>query len=280
MIIREIYIDGFGIFNSFSIQNLDKGINILLGENEAGKSTLLKFFKYTLFGYPRFKDQRMPPVYGGSHGGRIKAILSTNKEVVFERKGDDKISLFYDGNTSGNETQWLQFLGNATKDIYENVFAFSLDELLGINSLSVSGVEDKIFSIGSGMGNISIGEIINDIQSNTDQIYSQRGSKQIIPVIYKSIQDKKAGIKLIQENLPKYQELTAAIRDLKKEITDLENKLKEDRNRKGKLNDYLKCYENFVSVVKTDEELAGLPEPQDYPKEGPEKLKELEKEEQ
>lgn len=279
MIIREIYIDGFGIFNSFSIKNLNKGINILLGENEAGKSTLLKFFKYTLFGYPRFKDQRMPPVYGGSHGGRIKAILSTNKEVVFERKGDDKISLFYDGNTSGNETQWLQFLGNATKDIYENVFAFSLDELLGINSLSVSGVEDKIFSIGSGMGNISIGEIINDIQSNTDQIYSQRGSKQIIPVVYKSIQDKKAEIKLIQENLPKYQELTAAIRDLKKEITDLENKLKEDRNRKGKLNDYLKCYENFVSVVKTDEELAGLPEPQDYPKEGPEKLKELEKEE-
>jgi uncharacterized protein YhaN len=279
MIIREIYIDGFGIFNGFSIKNLDKGINILLGENEAGKSTLLKFFKYTLFGYPRFKDQRMPPVHGGSHGGRIKAILSTNKEVVFERKGDDKIALFYDGNTSGNETQWLQFLGNATKDIYENVFAFSLDELLGINSLSVSGVEDKIFSIGSGMGNISIGEIINDIQSNTDQIYSQRGSKQIIPVVYKSIQDKKAEIKLIQENLPKYQELTAAIRDLKKEITDLENKLKEDRNRKGKLNDYLKCYENFVSVVKTDEELAGLPEPQDYPKEGPEKLKELEKEE-
>ena len=122
MIISEIYIDGFGIFNGFSIKNLDKGINILLGENEAGKSTLLKFFKYTLFGYPRFKDQRMPPVFGGSHGGRIKTILSTNKEVVFERKGDDKIALFYDGNTSGNETQWLQFLGNATREIYENVF--------------------------------------------------------------------------------------------------------------------------------------------------------------
>ena len=38
MIIREIHIDGFGIFNEFSIKNLDKGINILAGENEAGKS--------------------------------------------------------------------------------------------------------------------------------------------------------------------------------------------------------------------------------------------------
>ncbi len=279
MIISEIHIDGFGMFNGFSIKNLDKGINILLGENEAGKSTLLKFFKYTLFGYPRFKDQRMPPVYGGSHGGRIKGILSTDREVVFERKGDDKIVLLYDGNTSGNETQWLQFLGNATKDIYENVFAFSLHELSGIDSLSVSGVEDKIFSIGSGMGNISIGEIINDIHGTIDLIYSQRGSKQLIPTVNKSIQDKKSEIRAIQENLPRYQELTIAIRNLTKEITDIEKNLKEDRNRKEKLGDYLKCYESFVFVVRADEELARLPGLQDYPTDGPEKLKELEKEE-
>jgi uncharacterized protein YhaN len=280
MIISEIHIDGFGMFNSFSIKNLNKGINILFGENEAGKSTLLKFFKYTLFGYPRFKDQRMPPVNGGSHGGRIKAILSTNREVVFERKGDDKISLFYDGNTSNNENQWLQFLGNATKEIYENVFAFSLEELVGINSLSVSGVEDKIFSIGSGMGNISIGEVINDIQGSIDQIYSPRGSKQFIPAVFKTIQDKKSEIKVIQENLPIYQEMTAAIREIADVISGIEESLKQDRNRKEKLEDYLKCYVSFVSVVSADEELAGLPEPQeDYPKDGLEKLNVLEKEE-
>ncbi len=159
MIIREIHIDGFGIFNEFSIKNLEKGINILAGENEAGKSTLLRFFKYTLFGYPRFKDQRMAPLNGGSHGGRIKALLSNGREVVFDRKGDDKITLFYNGNNSVNETQWLQLLGNATREIYENVFAFSLDDLKDIEKLSVSGVEDKIFSIGSGMGNISVAKI-------------------------------------------------------------------------------------------------------------------------
>jgi uncharacterized protein YhaN len=128
MIIREIHIDGFGIFNGFSVKNLRKGINILLGDNEAGKSTLLKFLKYTLFGYPRLKDQRMPPLQGGDHGGRIKGILSGNKEVVFGRKGDNQLNLVYEGNTSQNETQWYQLLGNATQDIYENVYAFSLDE--------------------------------------------------------------------------------------------------------------------------------------------------------
>jgi len=277
MIIREIHIDGFGIFNEFSIKNLEKGINILAGENEAGKSTLLRFFKYTLFGYPRFKDQRMPPLNGGSHGGRIKALLSNGMEVVFDRKGDDKITLFYNGNNSVNETQWLQLLGNATREIYENVFAFSLDDLKDIEKLSVSGVEDKIFSIGSGMGNISVAKIFSDIQEATDQIYSQRGNKQLIPSIYKLIQEKKAEIKAIQENLPVYEELKDTIKKLTGEIHIIEEGLKEARDTKRVLEDYLKCHESFVLVVRADEELKVLPDIQDYPKEGPEKLKELEK---
>jgi len=34
MILKEIHIDGFGIFNSFSLTTLGKGVNILLGNNE------------------------------------------------------------------------------------------------------------------------------------------------------------------------------------------------------------------------------------------------------
>lgn len=169
MIISEIHIDGFGLFNGFSNTNLKNGINIFLGDNEVGKSTLLKFLRFTLFGYPRFKEQRMSPLFGGNHGGRIKAILSTDKVATFERKGDNQIALIFDNNISNNETLWLQLLGNATQDIYENVFAFSLSELIDLNSLSVSGVADKIFSIGAGL-NISISEVLNDIQASVDQI--------------------------------------------------------------------------------------------------------------
>ena len=85
MIFREIYIDGFGIFNNFSLTRLKPGVNIILGNNEAGKSTLLKFLRYTLFGYPKSTEQRMVPLNGGEHRGRIKAILSDKKIVTFER---------------------------------------------------------------------------------------------------------------------------------------------------------------------------------------------------
>jgi uncharacterized protein YhaN len=134
MIFKEIHIDGFGIFNNFSLTVLKQGINVILGENEAGKSTLLKFLRYTLFGYPKSIDQRMAPLNGGEHKGRIKAILSDKKIVTFERiagSSGGNINLIYDGRSVEDQVLWGQLLGNATKEIFENVYAFSLDELTG-----------------------------------------------------------------------------------------------------------------------------------------------------
>ncbi|MBN1159025.1 MAG: AAA family ATPase [Bacteroidales bacterium] len=279
MIIQEIHIDGFGIFNGYSLTGLKKGMNIITGSNEAGKSTILKFIRYTLFGYPRFRDQRMHPFHGGSHGGRVMAKIAANKEVILERSGNDQISFHYEGQSSKNESLWFQLLGNANKDIFDNVYAFSLDELTDIRSLSASGVEDRIFSIGLGLGNISINEVEAEIQKGIDAIYTPRGSKQLIPDILNSIQDWKRQLIEIQNNLPLFSDLMERIKELEYDIGDLENKMKIFRSRKEELDQYLKCYESFVSIVRIDETLKTLPELQDYPVDGLQRLSELELEE-
>jgi uncharacterized protein YhaN len=283
MIFKEIHIDGFGIFNGFSLPNLKKGVNIILGNNEVGKSTLLKFLRFTLFGYPSRTDQRMSPLNGGKHGGRIKALLASGKEVAFERfagsKGGD-INLIYDGNPSQNQSQWSQLLGNATAELYNNVYAFSLDELVNLDSLSSSGVEDKIFSVGLGLGDTSIGEVESSIQNRVDQIYTLRGSKQQIPAILKEIQAKKTQIQKIQKNLPYYQELTLDIKKIDDDISGIEKELERSGTAGDKLDNYLKCYDSFISVISASEELQDLPELRDYPEKGTEQLDKLEDKEQ
>jgi len=283
MIFKEIHIDGFGIFNGFSLPNLKKGVNIILGNNEVGKSTLLKFLRFTLFGYPSRTDQRMSPLNGGKHGGRIKALLASGKEVTFERFAGSKgggINLIYDGISSQNQSQWSQLLGNATADLYNNVYAFSLNELVDLGSLSSSGVEDKIFSVGLGLGDTSIGEVESNIQSRVDQIYTLRGSKQQIPSILKEIQSKKLQIQTIQDNLPYYQELTREIENIKDEINDIEKELEKSVAARDKLDNYLKCHDSFISVTKALNELQNLPELRDYPEKGTEELDKLEDKEQ
>ena len=41
MQIREIHINGFGIFSNKQVTGLTSGLNVIYGENEAGKTTLI-----------------------------------------------------------------------------------------------------------------------------------------------------------------------------------------------------------------------------------------------
>lgn len=276
MIIKDIHIDGFGIFKGKTISNLRKGINIIEGENEAGKSTLLKFIRYTLFGYPRLKEQRMMPLNGGNHGGRIRIFHSSGRDITFERNGSDQLTLYEHDQPSQDKTMWFQLLGNANDKIYENIYAFSLDELVGTQSLSDSGMEDRIFSIGSGMGNISVGSVGSSIQENIDRIYNPRGKQQVIPIIMNKIADLKKRTDEIQKNLPAYNELNEAIINLERDHANLETEISEARREKDRLANYLKCYDNFIAIRNTESELSGMPELKDYPPGGPDKLERLE----
>lgn len=275
MILKDIHIDGFGIFNGKTIGNLRNGINIITGENEAGKSTLLKFIRYTLFGYPRQKDQRMEPLNGGNHGGRIRILHSSGREMTFERNGKGQITLYENDQPSQDEIMWFQALGNACDKIYENIYAFSLDELVGLQSLTDSGMEDRIFSIGSGLGNISVGSVSKSIEDRIESIYNPRGRQQDIPVILKKIAELKDRIAEIQKNLPAYHEIHQSIISLGSDHSKLEMGIRDLRNDRDRLGSYLKCYESFIAVTGIDAELSGLPELKDLPPGGPEKLDKL-----
>ena len=265
MIIQEIHIDGFGIFSGFSLTSLGKGVNIIGGNNEAGKSTLLKFLRYTLFGYPRFLDQRMAPLRGGNHGGRIKALLSAGGEVVFERHGNDRILLQHAGQESQDPSRWMQLLGNTSSALYNNIYAFSLDELVDLASLSASGVEDRIFSLGLGLGNVSLADVERGLQSVMDDIYMARGRVQVVPRLLSEMKEKRSGILRIQDNLPAYEELSDRKKALKKQIEDAERELEGLVREKALAEHHLRCHDAYIALSQAEEALEALPPLQDWP---------------
>jgi uncharacterized protein YhaN len=284
MIFKEIHIDGFGIFNDFSLTSLDQGVNVILGNNETGKSTLLKFIRYTLFGYPKSVEQRMAPLNGGEHRGRIVALLSDSNSVTFERNAGSSggpVSILYKGKSYGDPTLWSRLLGNATKEIFENVYAFSLDELADLSRLSASGVEDRIFSVSLGLGNISISEVEESIQRQIDDIYTRRGrGKQILPLILKQIDNRKEQIMKIQDNMPRYRQLNLEIENLETDIKNTIDRLKKYQAESSRLNNYLRCYDSFINIAHYDDELAALPGLENYPGDGPGQLNDFERRKQ
>ncbi len=75
MRIKRIYVDGFGIFNDFEINDISSGLSVIKGDNESGKSTLFNLICQVLFGFKRkTHPEYYPPLRGGSHGGRLTIV--------------------------------------------------------------------------------------------------------------------------------------------------------------------------------------------------------------
>ncbi len=70
MRLLSFHADGFGILAQTGAEGLGPGINIFLGDNEAGKSTCLAFLRAMLTGYPSGRKERQAgqPLRGGQAG--------------------------------------------------------------------------------------------------------------------------------------------------------------------------------------------------------------------
>ena len=277
MVIREIHIDGYGIFRDRSLTGLAKGLNLFTGENEAGKSTLLRFIRHTLFGYPRRLEQRDPPLLGGPHGGRIHALLADGREAVFERDGKNRIRLLLEGSETQDPALWKRLLGYTTADLFFNIYAITLDELVGTDTLWASGVEDKIHSLGMGLGELSLGEVARRFRAEAERYYKSSRGEQEINKLMNELQRLEEKIREVQQNMPRYRELLREIGDLEQQRTALVSQAKALEKEVNRLDHYARCYDHYVRYSHAVEDLDTLPRAAELPPDGKDRLDELER---
>jgi uncharacterized protein YhaN len=183
MRIEGWHVEGFGVLRDVTQRNLGPGLNVLLGPNEAGKSTLLEFLRAILFGFPlkRGKPAAYAPAAGLSHGGRL--FLQTDEGAVtverFAGKNTPVRVLFADGRI-GSELELQQLLRQADDTLFRNVFAVSLKELQDFESLSKGGVRERLFSAGVAGAGRSAREAITELNENADALFKPRSSAGVI----------------------------------------------------------------------------------------------------
>lgn len=83
MIIKELYISAYGSLRDRSF-TLSEDLNIMIGENEAGKSTLMSFISFMLYG-PDETAMRYIRATVGECGGRI-TVSSVKGDFSIERR--------------------------------------------------------------------------------------------------------------------------------------------------------------------------------------------------
>ena len=184
MKLEELFLDGFGRFHQRAISPVEGRVTVFHGPNEAGKSTLLAFIRTVLFGFPRQgRDDHYPPLVGGRHGGRMRLSEDDGQVYTLERYAGNRGGSIAIRNDAGEPLDPGEFMpritGGAAPAVFNNVFAFGLDELQQPGLLDDSSVNESIYSAGQGVPGLSaFGQRLN---ARKRGIFLPTGRAQEIP---------------------------------------------------------------------------------------------------
>ncbi len=183
MRIERLELDGFGRFHNAQWA-LPDGLTVLLGANEAGKTTLLNALRALLFGFESSRDGRAwyPALAGGRRGGQL--VLRTREgerwtvERHGERGGGGALAVRAPNGNQGGQETLDRLLHGADKDLFNNIFAFGLGELQTFASLSADGVRGRIYGAGAGLGGTSAIDLERRLRQGMDASFLPRGSQR------------------------------------------------------------------------------------------------------
>jgi uncharacterized protein YhaN len=274
MEINSIYIDGFGKFSGMSMEDLPSGLVIFTGANEAGKSTLFTFIRRMFFGIPNTRLCNLyPPLAGGNHGGRLAVIDSSGDRWVIERntgrKEDAKVVL-PDGNTGGR-AELFKLLGHADRNVFENIYAFGLEELQSFETLNDQSINSKLYSAGTGVG-VSISGLMNKISNSENSLYKPRGSKPLINELFREIGKTEQKLAELEGAQKKYDSLHFEMEQQTLEIDKLKEKSQNIRKKLNHIQNLLSVWEDWEILRESKTALEDLPELESFPEKGEEKL--------
>ncbi|WP_321419437.1 AAA family ATPase [uncultured Methanomethylovorans sp.] len=270
MRITDLNIDGFGKFYSFSIDDLGEGLTILHGKNEAGKSTLLSFIRRMFFDFPnkRSNYNPYPPFNGGLHGGRLSVHTIDGNGYTIERYAGKELKLYLPDGTVKREAELRKILGSADKDVFENVYAFGLDELQDFNKLNGNSVSGKLYSAGTGIGAASIPEISTFFDNKKSALFKPSGKKPLINALFDQIKGLEQQITEIEDGQQAYDLLHSDIRKKEKEIADLKEEKSALLKKLEHIRALLSVWDDWVDLQAHNNKLEQLPVIAIFPENG------------
>jgi uncharacterized protein YhaN len=149
MRIDHIRVGAFG-----RIRDLDTGPNalerlvVVLGPNEAGKSTLFTFLTTVLYGFQPASRDRNPHVPWGADEatGSVRVSLDTGgcAEVARTLRSQPTGLLTVDGNSTDLRNQAVPWVGHVPRTVFRQVFAVTLGELAGLDGETWARIQDKM----------------------------------------------------------------------------------------------------------------------------------------
>ena len=288
MKIENLKINGFGKLENKEIE-FSEGINVIIGKNEAGKSTLLKFITSMFYGTSRNKNgktipdfEKYKPWNTDDYSGRISYKLDNGEKYEVYREFKKKAPTIYNENKDDiskkyqiDKNKESSFFIEQTGISEENFFSTSVSEQENVklsNNMKNAVIQKLSNILTTGTENTSYKKAIEKLnKSQLEEVGSQRSVGRPINQVEEEIEklenekkeieqykNRKYQVEEQKQNLKTDLEDNNAIIDLlRRQKTNLEkNQLEEEKTKI--LRNFLQ--ENLQNQKRLEEKIQNIDE--------------------
>lgn len=277
MKIENLKINGFGKLENKEIE-LKSGINIIQGNNESGKSTLLKFITSMFYGTSKNKNGKLIPDFEKykpwnkeEYSGKMTYQLDNNEQYEIYREFKKKSPIIYDKQKNDITKQYQidknkenTFFIEQTGVTEENFFASCVAEQENVKlsqNMKNSIIQKLSNIVTSGNENSSHKKAIEKInKKQLEEVGSQRSSGRPLNIVESEIEKKEAEKKEIEIYKDQKYQVETKKENLKEDLE--ENKIILDLLRQQKRNlektqleqEKIKIFEQTAERTKNEKE--------------------------
>lgn len=143
-------IDRCGHLSDHTVSGVGPHVTVLLGPNEAGKTTTHHFLRWVLLGFPSANHGTFRRYRGGAAtvGGRLR-LRHDGRDLVLERSsGAGPARLLDPTGAPATGVTVAEVVGPTTPELYRSVFAVGLDELHEVGALDRDELREHLFAAG------------------------------------------------------------------------------------------------------------------------------------
>jgi uncharacterized protein YhaN len=239
MKLLQLNLRAYGPFTDKILQFQNGGLHIVLGPNEAGKSTALRALHAALFGMDEKRDAHLHPWDMLRVGLKIQTLDGQVLDVERRKGKGAKSLLFTNSEKAVPVEEWVRVLPVESAEIFEQMFGLNYDRLVegGRQLAGFKGEVGQAILAAAG----DLGQTVNrmqELQDRAGEIFAARASSC---TLNRAFAEYKAAEKTMRDERFSSREYKAAVsrreelgQDLEKIAEDL-TRCSEDRHRLTRL---------------------------------------------
>ncbi len=271
MRITDIRIDGFGVWNTISVDELSPGITLFYGPNEAGKTTLMQFIRAVLYGFsPERRRVYLPPVFGGVPGGMLRVENHSGGFVIERREsekdpeGDGRLVVLADNGSRQGQHLLNVLVSGIDELIFNNVFAVGIRELQELATLNDTQAAEQLYNMASGVDRVSLVEVMRQLRGVCQSIWTDEQSAEWSQ-LQKQRDTLQNEIDSLQRQTERWSDLATQRRGLLAEITQFEDRITQADRESKSVEIAVQVWEPWAQRQEVESQLAAIGNPEELP---------------